>query len=132
MYSNGDDITPGRVRHVDILTTPLHGRSYKVISPGVFIDNNFADYSGAESLMTHYKGALPIYLTSYRDEIIHGRSWEMSLAMALHGHTGVYTGVISDSTPDAIHFGSILGLDSKRDVFKNVQTNSEVPFIRRN
>ena len=99
--------------------------------PGIFLDNNFKDYSGVQDLMRHYTGDRPIYLTSYRDEVIHGRSWEMSLAMALYGHTGVYTGVISDSTPDAIHFGAIMGLDSKRDVFKNVHTNSEVPFIRR-
>jgi hypothetical protein len=109
----------------------MYGRSYRLVADGVYLDNNIRNAGGMRVLFKDYTGQRPLYLTSRLDEVINGRSWEMSVAMALSGHRGVYTGVISDATDDSVNFGRIRGLAEKRDVFSSVKTSADVPFVKR-
>jgi len=131
VYTSKRGITPGRVRNVLLEFKPNRARSYRSIGRNVYLDSNFIESEGAAKLFANRIEGEPLYLTSKIDEPINGRSWEMSVAMALHGKPGVFTGVISEADSDTITFGKISGLRQKRNVDAAVMTSNDVPFIKR-
>lgn len=131
MYTSKRGITPGRVRNVLLDFKPNLARNYRSIGSNVYLDSNFIESGGVTKLFANRTEGEPLYLTSKIDEPINGRSWEMSVAMALSGKPGVFTGVISEADNDTITFGKISGLRQKRDVDATVMTSNDIPFIKR-
>lgn len=114
-----EGLIPGRLHALILSTTPL-SREYVRIE-NVMIDKNIRDYG--VPILNAIKDRGYTHISLFNDNMVFGRSWEMSAAKLLLDIPGVFSGTVEDyKSPNVFKFGIVPGIDVKKEVYKNVIT----------
>jgi len=111
---------PGRIHTIILGNHPERNKKYRILR-GLYVDVNLKDVS---DIMCYLLMRTHSYVTLLRDNVVEGRSWEMSAVLAQEGFDGVSTGEVSveplATSGNHIRFSEVLGLPTKSTMYKNL------------
>lgn len=107
----------GRMHTLTLSDFPFRGRVY-IKRHNVDVDSNLKE-CGAD-VLTFLNDMGVRFITLGRDNVVEGRSWEMSVVEAALGGSGVYSGTVERYSIDEIVYGHVPGLAIKKQINPNV------------
>lgn len=118
MIRSYDGFSPGRVYTIRSTCRPLVGHTYNYIH-GVYIDDELVEVGDAVCQIIRHCGYS--HVSVFEPKLIHGRSWEMSVALScLKGVPVFATGTVEECTP-VIRFGPVFGVEEKLKTYKGLK-----------